>query len=244
MINITIINNGILYSKGDKMGRPIKKKWFGPAGTPGAQIVVTGVRWADNTTASDAYIVKQTGSAAYVVSNGTKAEICFMVNADSVGALLPSQCYINVTPFGGSALPSETIAQYRVSTYDVPNSVPREVGNPAVSPVSNYSWSTQPANASGQADLITAAELGGPVNTIAPVASGSTTAGSTLSVTTGTWTGTPTITYSYQWTLDGGNVGTDSATSPTTVAGTYLCVVTATNGVGSASASSNSIVVT
>lgn len=225
------------------MGRPIQKKWFGPATTSGAQIIVNGVRWADNTTSTGAYIVKQTGSAAYVVSNGVKSEICFMVNANGVGALLPSQCYINVTPFGGSALPAETIAQYRVSAYDVPNAVAREVGNPAVSSVSNYSWSTQPASAKGQADLITAAELGGPVNTVAPVASGSTTAGGTLSVTTGTWTGNPTITYSYQWFLDGAPVGTDSATSPTTVAGSYYSTVTATNGVSSASADSNTIVV-
>lgn len=149
------------------MGRPIQKKWFGPASVAGAQIVVTGVRWADNTTATNAYIVKQTGSAAYVVSNGVKAEICFMVNANGLGALLPSQCYINVTPFGGSALPSETIAQYRVSTYDVPNSVAREVGDPAVSPVSNYSWSTVPATQRGQADLITATAIPGAILSVA-----------------------------------------------------------------------------
>lgn len=225
------------------MARPIQKRWFGPAATAGQQIIVNGVRWADNTTATNAYIVKQTGSSAYVVSNGVKAEIVFMVNANGLGALQPGQCYITATPFGGAALPCKTIAQYRVSLFTVPNSVPRRVGDPAVVAATDYSWSTQPASARGQADLITAAELGGPVNTVAPVASGSTTAGGTLSVTTGTWTGNPTITYSYQWKLDGGDVGTNSATSPTTVAGTYLCEVTATNGVGSVSVNSNSIVV-
>jgi len=135
------------------MGRPIKKSNFGVSATAGNQIVVDGVMFADGTTATGAYIVKQTGSEAYVVSNGTKAEICFMVNADGLGALLPGQCYITATPFGGVALPCETIAQYRVSVYEVPNSVPREVGDPAVSPVGNYSWSTQPAAAKGQADL-------------------------------------------------------------------------------------------
>jgi hypothetical protein len=141
-------------SKGEAlMGRPIQKKWFGPSAGAGNQIVVDGVRWADNTTSTNAYIVKQTGSAAYIVSNGTKAEIVFMVNADGVAALMPGQCFITATPFGGSALPCETIAQYRVSLYTTPNSVPREVGDPAVQGVSNYSWSTQPAVAPGQADL-------------------------------------------------------------------------------------------
>jgi hypothetical protein len=136
--------------QGDNMGKPIQKKWFGNA--TGA-INVAGVRWADDTTASDAYIVKQTGSAAYVVSDGAKAEIVFMVNADAVTALMPGQCYINVTPFGGSALPAETIAQYKVSVYTVPNTVPREVGDPAVYPAVDYTWSTIPAAAKGQADL-------------------------------------------------------------------------------------------
>lgn len=135
------------------MGRPIQKKWFGPAATGGNQIVVNGVRWADNTTSTNAYIVKQTGSAAYVVSNGTKSEIVFMVNANAVGALLPGQCFITATPFGGSALPCAKIAQFRVSIYDVANTVPREVGDPAVQGETSYSWSTQPATAVGQADL-------------------------------------------------------------------------------------------
>lgn len=149
------------------MGKAIQKKWFGPASTPGTQIIVTGAKFADGTTASDAYIVKQTGSTAYIVSNGIKAEILFMVNANGLGALLPGQCYINITPFGGTALPAEKIAQYRVSTYDVPNSVPRNVGNPAVSPVSNYSWSTIPAAAKGEADLITAAAIPGAILSVA-----------------------------------------------------------------------------
>ena len=37
-----------------------------------------------------------------------------------------------------------------------------------------------------------------PVNTVAPVASGSNTSGSTVTVTTGTWTNSPTS-YGYQW---------------------------------------------
>lgn len=123
------------------MGRPIKKVWFGPSATTGNQIVVDGVRWADNTTSTNAYILKQTGSSAYIVSNGVKNEIVFMVNASAVGGLLPGQCFITATPYGGSALPCKKIAQFRCDLYAADGTV------------DSYSWSTQPAVAVGQADL-------------------------------------------------------------------------------------------
>jgi len=135
------------------MGRPIQKKWFGPLGTTGNQIRVNGVRWADNTTSTNAYIVKQTGFNAYIVSNGTKSEIVFMVNAAALATLLPSQCFITATPFGGSPLPCYKIAQYRVDLYNTVNTVPRVTGAPVPDPTTSYSWSTQPAVALGQADL-------------------------------------------------------------------------------------------
>lgn len=86
-----------------------------------------------------------------------------------------------------------------------------------------------------------------PVNTVLPVISGTATVGSTLSSTTGTWAGTAPITYTYQWKRSGSNIA--SATSST-----YLlvqadatfnitCEVTATNIVGSASATSNSLTI-
>lgn len=126
------------------MGRPINRKWFGKAVVAGNQIVVDGVKFADGTTATDAYIVKQTGSNAYVVQDTAMAhvpEIVFMVNATSVVALLPGQCFITATPFGGVPLACSKISQYRVNVYEADGSV------------GNYSWSTQPANAAGQADL-------------------------------------------------------------------------------------------
>lgn len=229
------------------MGRPIQKKWFGPAVTAGSQIVVNGVRWADNTTSTGAYIVKQTGSTAYVISNGSKAEICFMVNANGVGALLPGQCFINATPFGGSALPCEKISQFRASLYSVPNTVATPTGRPAVSGVSNYSWSDLPATGPGQCNLITAAEAGYPVNTVAPAVTGLTVVGSTLTTTNGTWTGTPTITFTRQWTVGGVNAGTGLTTFviPAGAAGRLIrCVVTATNAVSSVVANSNTITTT
>jgi hypothetical protein len=152
------------------MGRPIQKKWFGPVSGIGSQIIVTGARFSDDVTATNAYILSQTGSEAYMVQDTAKThapEILFMVNANAVAALLPGQCYINATPFGGTALPAETIAQYRISLYDVPNAVATPTGVPAVSSVSNYKWSTIPATKAGEADLVTESAGTGIVDTVA-----------------------------------------------------------------------------
>lgn len=88
-----------------------------------------------------------------------------------------------------------------------------------------------------------------PVNTSVPVISGSATVGSTLSSSTGTWSGSPAPTYTYQWQRGTNNIS--GATNSTYVVqsadlgSTLRCVVTATNIVGTASAtSSNTAVVT
>ena len=88
-------------------------------------------------------------------------------------------------------------------------------------------------------------ETGGtsPVNTVAPVVSGTATVGQTLSTTNGTWTGTATITFTYQWQRNG--VDITSATSGTytlvaaDVSNPIRCVVTGTNTIGNSSANSN-----
>lgn len=94
--------------------------------------------------------------------------------------------------------------------------------------------------------------VGQPVNTVAPAISGIQIVGQTLITTNGTWTGTPTITFTYQWqrSIDGGSNWTNiiGATANTHVvqasgAGNLTrCVVTASNGVGvPVSANSNSL---
>lgn len=66
------------------------------------------------------------------------------------------------------------------------------------------------------ADFLTPFVAGSdPVNTVAPVLSGTPTVGQTLTVTTGTWTGTPTPTYKVQWFRDGEAIGGATA-------GTYV----------------------
>jgi hypothetical protein len=74
-----------------------------------------------------------------------------------------------------------------------------------------------------------------PANTVAPVASGTVRVGESLSCTTGTWTGTPTPTYAYQWRRDGADIGGATSSTYTVVTADMDaeidCVVTATNGV-------------
>jgi phosphodiesterase/alkaline phosphatase D-like protein len=83
-----------------------------------------------------------------------------------------------------------------------------------------------------------------PVNTVAPALSGSFFVGQTLTCSTGTWTGDPVITYTYQWRNAGVNIGGATTNSYVVQAGddgdVLDCVVTGTNGVGNSSVASNS----
>jgi hypothetical protein len=83
-----------------------------------------------------------------------------------------------------------------------------------------------------------------PVNSAVPVVSGSAQSGSTLSTSTGSWTGSPTA-YSYQWqrcasscVSVSGATGASYSLTSADVGQTLRAVVTATNAVGSASAAS------
>lgn len=84
-----------------------------------------------------------------------------------------------------------------------------------------------------------------PVNTAAPVISGTPTVGQELSCTTGTWTGNPTPTYAYEWQADGTPIAGATSSTYTLQAAeegtTITCEVTATNSAGSASEVSNSL---
>jgi hypothetical protein len=88
-----------------------------------------------------------------------------------------------------------------------------------------------------------------PVNTSAPGITGSANAGSTLTRTTGSWTGFPVPTLGTQWRKDGvaipGQTGATYATAdPGDVGGVIDVLVTGTNTQGSSSQDSNNITVT
>jgi len=83
-----------------------------------------------------------------------------------------------------------------------------------------------------------------PVNTVAPVVSGTATVRQTLSTTNGTWTGIPTPTFTYQW-FRSPSTSISGATSSTytlvdaDVSNTIFCRVTGTNVVAAVNANSN-----
>jgi predicted actin-binding protein len=87
-----------------------------------------------------------------------------------------------------------------------------------------------------------------PANTSAPTLSGTPSAGSTLSASPGSWSGTATIAYAYQWQRCSSTGGSCAAISGATaqtyalgsadVGNTVRVVVTATNSTGSSSSTS------
>jgi hypothetical protein len=134
---------------------------------------------------------------------------------------------------GGSAIPGATSQTYVLAQSDVGASV---------------TCAVVASNAAGSGSA-TSAAVGpvldlAPVNTVAPVLSGTATVGQTLSVTNGTWTNPPTS-YSYDWRRNGTSIGAaNQNTYGLTVAdngANITCVVTATNSGGSGTATSNSL---
>ena len=84
-----------------------------------------------------------------------------------------------------------------------------------------------------------------PVNSVAPVISGTPTQGETLSASPGVWTGFPYPSFTYQWEADGSPiVGATSSTfvlTATEVGANITCDVTGTNTEGAATGTSNTI---
>lgn len=80
-----------------------------------------------------------------------------------------------------------------------------------------------------------------PKNTIIPSISGTLVVGNVLTCATGTWTGTATITYAYQWFKNGGLISGETANTYTTVNGdegqNITCRVIGSNTYGTSSAS-------
>lgn len=84
-----------------------------------------------------------------------------------------------------------------------------------------------------------------PVNTVAPAVTGTATQGQTLTTTNGTWTGSPTPTYTRQWRRNGtaiaGATNTTYVLQAADVGTTITCLVTATNTLGAVQRVSNSV---
>ncbi|HWS45813.1 MAG TPA: hypothetical protein VN636_08135, partial [Acidimicrobiia bacterium] len=117
---------------------------------------------------------------------------------------------------------------------------PGDVGSTIKVTVTAHNGADAPAD-SDVTDIVAAAA---PSNTGLPVISGTATAGSQLSTDNGTWAGTPTITFTYQWYRCGDScieVGHDEDTYDLTsgdVGHTIKVTVTAHNAAGNADATS------
>ena len=89
-----------------------------------------------------------------------------------------------------------------------------------------------------------------PVNTVLPAVTGTVTVGQTLTCSTGTWTGSPAPTYTYQWyhgitgigfTAIGGKVSSTYVVEQGYVGEELYCKVTATNTMGAVVANSATV---
>ncbi len=108
-------------------------------------------------------------------------------------------------------------------------------------------YGSQIAYSSSSAQIVASA----PLNTVAPIASGAAQDSQVISATSGSWSGSPTITYSYQWQTASASAGPYSNIAGATASsytvqssdiGNYLRAnVSATNSAGSASAPSNAL---
>lgn len=81
-----------------------------------------------------------------------------------------------------------------------------------------------------------------PANTVAPAITGTAQVGQVLTTTNGTWTGSPTPTFTRQWKVAGVNAGTGALTYTPVIGDigkTVTCTVTATNVNGVVSQISN-----
>jgi hypothetical protein len=84
-------------------------------------------------------------------------------------------------------------------------------------------------------------------NSVLPAISGTLDYGNVLTCSTGTWTGTPAPTYTYQWQNAGSNISGQTANTYTSVFGdvgdTITCEVTATNAFNSVMAEATGVVI-
>lgn len=133
-------------------------------------------------------------------------------------------------------IPGETAATYTTVSADIAKRLGVRVT--ATNPIGTTSL-----DSSTVGPITPAGSL--PVNTSAPVISGTVALGRPLTATPGVWTGTPTPTLAYQWyrgsTAISGATGGTYTVQGEDIAHEVTVRVTATNTAGSASATSNSL---
>ncbi len=163
--------------------------------------------------------------AVHISDADQPGETISVLNFPAIGIPTPTKTYLWESSVDGITWVSTGItgASFIIAPTDVGKYIrirgiaDNGIGSPSVC----YSGAVPivPANAS-------------PINTIAPVISGSTTQGSTLTCTTGTWSGYPLPSFTFTWFADGQQVGTGNTYTLTLSDSNknMTCVVTASNG--------------
>ncbi len=209
------------------------------------KVVVTGTSPAGNATATSAQTAVVTALAPFVVTppvlSGTAQDAQVLTLSQGTWDGTPTITYTrswqrcNAAGASCVAIAGQTGTTYTLTSADVGSTIR------GVVTATNGGGSTQ--STTTQSAVVTAAP---PVNTVVPVVSGTATDGLVLSSTTGTWTGTPTITYAYQWQRCNA-AGASCADIASATASTYTAVsadvgntlrskVTGTNAGGNSSA--------
>jgi surface protein len=197
--------------------------------------VVTAINGGGSASATSNIITAQTYSAPAIVSapviSGTTTLGSVLTTTDGVWTGNPTPTFTYQWKRGVSNITSATSATYTLVSADSSAAITCVVTATNVL-----------GNNNSTSNIITADNYA-PVNTVLPVISGTTSIGSVLTTTDGTWTNSPSS-FSYQWKRNATNVGTNTPSYTLVLADSsaaITCVVTATNVVGSTPATSNII---
>lgn len=251
MRNGTLSSLFAVYKKGitTTTAKPFISTTNSGAGGTGTGFGV--INWTDGKTYIQSW--HSGGNYNYNGTPGTTPDaqmlISFYVDADNATPANRTTGYLN----GGTAV-NDNIWNYNVYSGSNSNDYFLGNGNTASTPIDRFqelillpsqsTLSTFRNNINEYYNIYTI-----PVNTVAPVISGTPNVGYMLLSSTGTWSdgNTPPITYSYQWKRNGSNIIGATSSAYTMVNAdlgtTITCTVTATNSIGNNSAnSSNSIV--
>ena len=162
------------------------------------RVVVTGTNPAGNASATSGQTAVVTALAPFVLSapalSGTAQDTQVLTLSqgtwDGTPTITYARSWQRCNAAGASCV---TIAGQTGTTYTLTSA---DVGSTIRGVVTATNAGGSTASTTTQSAVVTATP---PVNTVVPVVSGTARDGLVLSSTTGTWTGTPTITYTYQW---------------------------------------------
>jgi hypothetical protein len=196
--------------------------------------VVTAINGAGSTSATSNIITAQTYSAPAIVSapviSGSTTLGSVLTTTDGVWTGNPTPTFTYQWKRGATNIGTNS------STYTL-------VLADSNSAITCVVTATNVLGSNNSTSNIITADNYAPVNTVLPVISGSTTLGSVLTTTNGTWINSPSS-FTYQWKRNATNIGTNANTYTLVLADSgadITCVVTAINGAGSTSATSNII---